>query len=412
MTPKQILKEITDIQPNNRFLHYIVERIQDKDYRGLHISQHNRHYLERDIKIATAIYLIAGQDTFRIPPGDDKGATDANCKIYYKIVKKVKENAGVGSINSLKKNVFVDFHRMGLLHRFDNKNNQVLPDKRGQIYYAQLTPLAIELIKSPIIRQYKIFTDALDNLFKDEISRLAELLYYSKYKDTPIGLIEFMLILSDDRPQVSNNKIDLINSYRKLKLWQRAKAIKLIQRYCVPSNFIGSKTNKRDFENWKNQAQQIFTLLKNTVYFDITPNSLRLNIGKYGFFKEHRIKQRNLGAKQQYFEKHRIGRRTNFELHHIISFSSARNKEEFQAIDNWQNLIYLYKDKHCEITRKKDKHIILSANRTDISFKNFQGDFIIAKNGLDAEYLENLVQKMEKYNKSLLKEIYEYDGNL
>lgn len=411
MKLNQILEEIIAIQPSNKFLHYIVERIQDKDYRGLHISQHNRYDLERVVKIINAVHSVAGQELFRIPLGDDKGSKDPNCSIYYKIVKKSKETSSIGTVNSLKKNFFVDFHKMGLLSRFDKSRYPILPDKKGHIHYVQLTLPAIELIKSPLIKQYKIFTDALDNLFKDEISRLAGTLYYSNYKNTPIGIMEFVLILSDDRPHIRTKKIKLINSYRMLKLWQQKKAINLIKRYCNPANFDSNKIVKRDFGNWKNEAQQIFTLLKNTVYFDITQKSLRLNIGIYGFFKEYRIKQRGLGAKQEYFKNHKINKKENFELHHIIPFSSARNREEFNVIDNWQNLIYFEKNKHAEITNKRDKHIILSADATDIRLKDFDKNHIAAKNGIDVAYLGELASHIQKYNKSLLKEIYEYDEN-
>jgi len=53
-----------------------------------------------------------------------------------------------------------------------------------------------------------------------------------------------MLILSDDRPQISDDKIDLINSYRALKPWQQKKATNLIKKYCNPKNFKGNKTKK------------------------------------------------------------------------------------------------------------------------------------------------------------------------
>lgn len=278
MDTKKILNEIIEIQPNNLFLQYIVERIQNNNYRGLHISQHNRYDLERLSNILNGVYEIVKNNIFRVPLGDDTGQVDPDCKQYYDIVKSVYNKSGIGTINSLKKNFFVDFQRMGLLNRYDKEGTLIPFDKRGHIFYAQLTEIAIKLITtSSIAEKYKIFTDALDDLFSKEISDIAETLYYSKYRNDPIGIYEFMLILSDDR-DIDIDKIGLIDSYRSLKRWQQRKAIELIKDYCNPDNFVGNKTTRRDFGNWKNESQQIFTLLKNTVYFDITPNSLRLNI--------------------------------------------------------------------------------------------------------------------------------------
>jgi len=160
MDTKQMRKDITAIQPTNQFLKYIVERIQNDNYRGLHISQHNRYDLDRLTKILTGINSIVGDKIFQVPPGDDKGAPQSNCADYYNIVQSVKNIAGIGTINSLKKNFFVDFQKLRLLNRFDQNKNYI--SGRSHIHYAQLTPLASKLINSSLVQQYKIFTNALD----------------------------------------------------------------------------------------------------------------------------------------------------------------------------------------------------------------------------------------------------------
>jgi two-component system OmpR family sensor kinase len=97
-------QKIIAIEPNNIFLQYIVDRINDNNYRGLHVSQHNRYDLDRLIEILTGIYNIVSYNEFRIPLGDDTGENDAECNDYYEIVGQVKTISGVGTINSLKKN--------------------------------------------------------------------------------------------------------------------------------------------------------------------------------------------------------------------------------------------------------------------------------------------------------------------
>lgn len=406
-----MLDNIIAIKPDNLFLQYIVERIQDDDYRGIHVSQHNRYDLERLTQILNGINEIAKNRQFRVPLGDDDGSREADCSEYYRIVDIVNSRAGIGTVNSLKKNFFVDFPKMGLLDRFDKKGNIV--ENRGHVHYAKLTDKAIALVSSTsIIERHKIFTDALDKLFADEITHLAETLYYSNYKNEPIGIFEFMLILSDDRSQYKDKKISLIDSYRTLERWQQDKAIDLIKQYCNPDNFVGSKTTKRDFGNWKNETQQIFTLLKNTVYFDITRSSLRLNTGIYGIFSETQIRQRSLGAKHEYFEQHEIEKIPTFELDHIVAFSSARNKVEFGLIDNWRNLIYLRKDKHAEKTKNNDRNMVLSATEKEVYLDDLDNkNRISAKNGSTAVYAGKLADNMQKYNREILKEVFGYTKN-
>lgn len=406
--PGHLLEDIVNIQPNNVFLRFIADRIQDPAYRGFHLSQHNRFDLERLLHILRGVHEVVGSREFRIPLGDDKGVQDPECEEYYRIVAAVKSCAGIGTVNSLKKNFFVDFQKMQLLDRFDKSGKPV--GGRASVYSAKLTEKAIRMLtSSSIIERHKIFTDALDVLFGDSIAHWAETLYYSNYKNDPIGLYEFMFILSDDRLGHKNNKIQLIDSYRELQRWQQDKAIELIKEYCTPTNFHGSKTTQRDFGNWKNETQQIFTLLKNTVYFDITRSSLRLNTGVYGIFSETQIKRRSLGAKHDYFAQHAVSRMDRFELDHVVPFSAARNKVEFGLIDNWQNLIYLDKDTHAEKTRNRNKNVVLTANETRISLDDLERKHRIqAVNGTTAMYATKLAPGMQKYNRDILKEIFGY----
>ncbi|MEO8065523.1 MAG: hypothetical protein ABI643_01545 [Candidatus Doudnabacteria bacterium] len=410
MNVNNILKEILSIDKDNLFLHYIVERIKDKDYRGLHISQHNRYDLDRLSGIVEAIHSVVGNSKFRIPLGDDDGTRERDCVQYYEIVKKVKSSIGIGTVNSIKKNFFVDFQRMGFLDRYDKNENLLDIGTRGQIFYCGLTKKATEFATTRSISiKYKVFTDALDVLFQDQITQLAETLYYSNYKNDPIGIYEFMFILSDDRKGVPKEfKIVLIDSYRSLKRWQQNKAIDLIKLYCNPVNFSGSKTDDRDFHNWKNESQQIFSLLKNTVYFEITRNSLTLNTGRYGLFSDVRVQLRSLGAKQEYFVKHSIKRSISFELHHIVPFNAARNKEELKMIDHWKNLLYLEKNKHAEIGKNGNRNMILNITENEIDLEDFDHNFIHAENGKNVKYKGDLAGGMKNYNRELLKDIYEY----
>lgn len=304
---------------------------------------------------------------------------------------------------------------MGFLLRY-NKNKQLIThNKRTPIYYAKLSNNAINFINydDNLLSKYRLFTNAIDNIFAGHITELANTLYYSDYKNTTISIYEFMFILSDVNLS-RNDKINLLDSYRLLKKNQQKNIIKLLKKYASPKNFIGDKKSKRDFHNWKNESQQIFNLLKTTVYFDIAPNRfLKLNIGKTGIFPENYIK-RSQAIKIDYFSYHKVENNLKFELHHIIPISQAKNKDEFKLIDDKRNLIYLEKNKHKEISKNNHSNVYLGLNSITATFCDFNNNKIIAKNKIDALYSieQKVINSLIKYNRNLLKTIHNFDNNI
>lgn len=413
-----VLQAIIDIDPSNEFLKYIVKRIQRDDYRGIHISQHNRYDMDYLENILKSIKAIVGENEFKIPPGDYK--RDEGFKLqqeylnYKEIVDLLNEETERSTYNSVKKNFFVDFDRLGLLDRFDKDHNKIEKGKRKSIHYAQLTKVGMDLAsEDDIVKRYKLFTDALDDLFDREISKLVDTLYYSKYKNTAISIYEFMFILSDIYLS-SEKKINLINEYRSLEKYKRTNARNLLREYANPKNYTGDKSNKRDFHNWKNESQQLFGLLKITVYFEVAENRfIRLNVGGTGLFVEEQLKRKQ-SVKIEYFSYHGIDKNTNFELHHIIPIRKARNKPEFELIDNVKNLVYLSKSKHKEITKNHDKNAYLCINQKKVALLDFQKNAILAENSKDAFYSEEqkTINQMISHNRKLLKQAYEYDKNI
>ena len=145
------------------------------------------------------------------------------------------------------------------------------------------------------------------------------------------------------------------------------------------------------------------SLFKMTIYFQVYDNQFSLNTGKdFGLFEMTRREE----PKRKYFKEHKTKKQKNYELHHIIPFSYIRNREELKLIDNFQNLIYLHKEKHKEI--KKD-HIVFIPKDPKVHFGNrFQHDDVItAKRGVNANFRSSLLSKMEKYNTKLRKSLLE-----
>lgn len=156
--------------------------------------------------------------------------------------------------------------------------------------------------------------------------------------------------------------IEFIEEFRSLK--SRAKIVEIvISEYCNPKNFKGDKTSKRDFHNWKNEAQSMF-------------NSL------------------NLMSLFEYDEKN----------HHIVPFYYAKDIDALKAIDDWQNLIYIDSNSHRIFTLdKKAKHAIrLTFKDLDAALDNLIGDEIILKYTTQIRYKKELQTRLINYNKALL----------
>lgn len=414
------LQAILDID-NNNFLEYIVNRLQKDNYRGVHISQHNRYNLEFVINVLEVIKNKVDAALFEIPRGDY--SERENVKKYnidgYQEFKEITDevNLSVGrtTYNSIKKNFFVDFHRMGLIERYDKNKTPSNPYKRKTIYYVSLTNAANQLLDADsIIKKHRVFTDALDKLFKNHLSGLVDLIFNSKYKQDTISIYEFKFIFTDNT--IDNyQKIQLLNSYRNLKKHQKNKLLSLIQEYANPDNFDGNKTQKRDFHNWINESQQIFRLLKQTSYFQVDEKNqnIALNVGSYGIFSIDAIKRSNK-PKQEYFKLHNQKKQNHFELHHIVAISKARNKQEIALLDNACNLIYLHKNKHLEITIKKNTHVYLSINKSMAKFCDFSQNRIEARNDSQALYSKDgvVLNRLDKHNKKVISVIYEFDKKI
>ena len=103
-----ILKQIQNLDPDNDFIRYIVKRVQQDDYRGVHISQHNRYDLDYIEIVILSINKIAGNKFFKIPPGDYKKNEGASLvqkyNPYKTIVDEINDKTERGTYNSIKKN--------------------------------------------------------------------------------------------------------------------------------------------------------------------------------------------------------------------------------------------------------------------------------------------------------------------
>lgn len=405
------LKELENINPSNEFLSYITERVLDKDYRGYQCSQHNRLTFDYFSNLISIIYEIAGDNIFDIHIGDDTGELQPQASTYYKIVTEVKKMVGKGTINSVKKNTFPDIARMGFLNRYD-KNGILINESGGRkgVYSVGLSKIGVKFASTNAFEKIKIFTDGIDKLTKNTASELVEFLYLNDYGINSIDILEYMYILSDDRDSISfNDKMKLLIEYRKLNHIEKQKVDYYLKAFCNPNNRKGlaNKTLLRDYSNWKNESQQIYGLLANSTYFKVEDNKLILNTGTLGLFDETTI--RSSKGKSEYFKKHNIIKNNDYELHHIVPFSKAQNKNDTLYIDDYKNFIYLRKNKHAEFTNSLNKNVILkyTSSNPNLLFLNFNDEFIIVNiDKKDALLSVSLLPQMKKYNEELIRKFY------
>lgn len=414
MDDYKYLSEIESISNNNSFIPYIVQRISSSNYRGVQCSQQNRLTYNYFDALLNTIYNSAGREQFEIHVGDDHGKLQPQAKIYYEIVQKTKECVGKGTINSIKKNTFPDIARMGFLDRYDKDGVKITEGKgRKGVYSVCLSEKGVEYVTASGFRKIKLFTDGVDILTKNVASDLVELLYLNDYGIDSIDILEFMYIISDDRKNItSNDKIGLLLDYRRLSISEKNRINSLIKKFCNPLNrkAFDNKTLLRDYNNWKNESQQIFGLLSNSTYFKVSDSKLILNTGNYGLFDGRTV--RGEKPKSEYFREHNVQKNKGYELHHIVPFSKAQNKSDVAFIDNYKNLIYLHSDKHLEFTANSNKNVIMKykAANPNILFLDFEDSFIIVDINKDALLAPALIPEIKQYNEILLKKFYYVSG--
>ena len=401
------LQRILDIEKGNRFLAYIVARVTRDDYRGIHKSQHNRYDIDKLGKILDAIREVAGENNFSVPSGDigrRRGKLNEMSNQhpkFNKIYQILKSEGVLRAPDPLRKNFFVEFSRAGFLEKYDKEYNKLDPFRRTHTETIKLSAEGIRFLnESSPFQKRKIFTEGLDRLLRNALEDLVEAIDLSDYRKDKFSFEEYTLIFSDDRLD-STEKIEILGAWRSLMKNQQDNALRLIKKYCSPKRFSGNKTDQRDYHNWRNETQQLMSLFKMTVYFQVLGNQFSLNTGKeFGMFD---IKRQE-APKMKYFESHEISKKKNYQLHHIIPLSYIRNQEEYKLIDNFQNLIYLHKEKHKEIKRD---YIVFIPKDPKIHFGNrFQhSDVVTAKQGVDTNFRSSLLSRMEKYNKKLRKSL-------
>lgn len=403
------IKVIEDISPSNKALKYIYRRILDPNYRGVISSQHNRYSLDRVTSILQNLARYSNErgQLLRIRTTDTSGRPmnipeEAD---YAEFAESVKSIIGVGTQDSLRKNFFVDFHRMGLINRYAEDRSLLNPYARKQVSYVDLTPLGLRFISSSPQDQNFIYSRALNIFLPGYIDNIIDLITDENNPLNCITADEFMFFVSgincEHEFNISLREChDLIVNYRLLGPIQKKMLIETLKDLLKPENFEGNKTQQRDYHNWKNKADQMFTILSESVYFEKVNNVLKLS-KKNGIFDSGTKLNRSLQQKIFFFNKHDLTKMIGFELHHVIPLAYAVNLSSFKALDNWKNMLYIDGKSHSIITQSGNKHILLSARGKDLLLSDIQNDKIELVYQKQVEYDFGKQTLLIDYNKEL-----------
>lgn len=407
---------VSNINSGNKSLEFIDFRLLDDKYRGSWSSQHNRYTMDK-ISIILSLFnkyspnkelmIIRTADISKRPNNTEEERT------YAEFCNEAKAQAGIGTQDAMRKNLFVDLHRMGLIERYDKNRVPTNPLSAQSVKYVSLTDQGLKLINAPtVLDKYFIFSKGVDLLLGGYIDVILNLLRDTEYALEKISIYEFMFFVSaigtDTTFNINTDKcVELIKEYRNLSSMQRKAVIEELKVKLKPKNYSGTKTAKRDYHNWHNKAQQVFSILDQTVYFEIRGDILVLKEGVNSYTGEPLVNRldRSLNEKYQYFIIHEIDKVQGFELHHVVPLAWSENIHQFKLLDKWQNMVYIDAFSHAKITQNRNRNVVMSAIDKDLILKDYSDKEVYLRNIENIAYNTGKQKVMLDYNIELLKTV-------
>ncbi len=399
--------ELIKIDPSKKIFQFLEKRIRSDNYRGNQLSQHNRYDLKLVKKTLKLLYDYSGMDLMQIRDTDlsKRPFNNEGEKTYAEYVNSISLEVKRGTQDSVRKNLFVDFHRMGFIFRYDEYKKIILPYERKHVKYVSLSKLGKEFAFNDNLFETNIlYSRGIDNLLKGIIDDLMYLiLYLNKLTiDEYTFFVSFLNIEMDGEYYGKDHIIDMIKEYRSLSRYTKDALRNSIKNYCNPDNFSGDKTKKRDFHNWINESQQVFMLLNQTVFFEKRENTIFAKIGVNAIYDTSEKLNRSLAEKLKYYTYHSVKKKIGFELHHVVPLSWSRNRNEYAVLDNHKNLVYIDGYSHSKITQNRNLNVIIDFIDQDIIFSDYNDSKVHCKNVDQILYNPKNQSEMKNYNISIL----------
>ena len=377
---------VSNLRPNDA-LAFIDKRINDVNYRGDVSSEHNRYDMDEIYKMLMCLDRYApNNQLLRIRDTDSKKRPENTIDEYdyARFCEEVNAAVGKGTQDSIRKNIFVDLHRMGLITRYDKNRNFISPYGRISPKYVSLSPDGVKFIRErDLLNRSFIFTKAIDTLLGGYIEIALQLLKEPEYHIGTITKYEFMFFVSavDSGTSFSitlEQCVDLIHTYRRLGKYLQIKVIEILSDKLKPENFDGDKTAQRDWHNWKNKIDQVYHLFAQSPHFDVVGDDLNLST--------HKIKTkagevidvmtRSIAEKEAYFNKHKVKRTVGYELHHVVPLSWAESPEQYKLFDKWENMVYIDAYRHAIITQNRNRNIEMRSRGNDVLLIDHHGNAV------------------------------------
>lgn len=402
------------ISYGNKALQFIDKRIADDRYRGNKSSQHNRYTMEKihtiltllnDYAPAKSLMRIRDTDISKRPENTPEEYT------YAEFCEQAKVKCGIGTQDAMRKNLFVDLHRMGFIERYNDDRIATDPYAGSSIKYVSLTDEGLRFVRTNnVLDRYFMFSKALDKLLGGYIGILLDLLGDVQADLGVISEYEFMLFVSAIDTNTSFRLttaecIGLIKSYRQLSNVQRTAVINTLKSNMNPKGVKGSKTTKRDFHNWHNKTAQVFYLLKQAVYFEIRGDKLMLSNKQapiHASVQQKRL-DRSLDEKYQYFRHHKVIKTAGFELHHVVPLSWSESIHQFKLFDKWENMVYIDAYSHAKITQNRNRNVNMETDGDNLELCDFASNTVYLEKDKNIVYDPELKGTMLGYNQELLK---------
>src|SRR3989338_8074069 len=159
---------INNINQGNKALEFVESRIKYEKYRGSRSSQHNRYIMQQVVDILRLfdqyapnqkLMPIRTTDISKRPHNTAEEATYAQfCNDAKEKTKGITSKKGIGTQDAMRKNLFPDLQRMGLIVRYDKNNNPTDPFSKQSVKYVSLSDKGQKLINGKtILEQYFIF---------------------------------------------------------------------------------------------------------------------------------------------------------------------------------------------------------------------------------------------------------------
>jgi len=330
---------------------------------------------------------------------------------YAQFCNEAKQKAGIGTQDAMRKNLFVDLHRMGLIIRYDKNKEITDPFSKQQVKFVSISNQGLRLIEAKnILDKYFIFSKGIDSLVGGYIDIILDILRDKEYEIDKISIYEYMFFVSaigtESNFNINTDKaVELIKEYRNLTPIQRKSVIETLKVELNPKNYTGSKKNKRDFHNWHNKIAQVYYLLNQTVYFEVRGEQLVLKGGQNSFSEAATRLDRSLNEKYQYFVKQESVKTLGFELHHVVPLAWSENIHHFKMLDKWENMVYIDAFSHAKITQNKNRNVVLEVVKDDITLTDHSDNEVYLKHQKNILYKPANKEAMRVYNKDLLNTI-------